>query len=154
MTRTATSVAVSALAACLLIICLSTATSARVLSSLPDPSSIDTSSLPPACIDAGLALQSGCEKVISSAQSLCPDCGVGDVDNGAVQEFLNDPANTPSDACCKAATDFNAAKCNCNENVLTMVKSYTNNDLSLYQQIASALASTCGFTLKFGSPCS
>ncbi|KAG1660246.1 hypothetical protein FOA52_007643 [Chlamydomonas sp. UWO 241] len=152
MARTATSVA---LAACLLI-CLSPPlpASARVLQGLPDPSSIDTSSLPQACIDSGLALQSGCEAVISKAQSLCPDCGADDVDSGAVQEFLNDPANSPSDACCKAATDFNAAKCNCNEDVLTMVKSYTNNDLSLYQQVASALASTCGFALEFGSPCS
>ncbi|PNW87351.1 hypothetical protein CHLRE_02g119250v5 [Chlamydomonas reinhardtii] len=118
--------------------------------------------VPPECIQAGLALQNSCNKeleVASKAFGLAPNTDVSNiqVDTGKLRQYL-ETAPPPGKACCDATVTFNNAYCSCSPPVLELVKSFTNNDVAQYREVAKYLEKRCKplgspFTLYMDATC-
>ncbi|GAX80607.1 hypothetical protein CEUSTIGMA_g8042.t1 [Chlamydomonas eustigma] len=117
-----------------------------------------SNNIPRPCMDSGLKLQSACGPDIQKAGkvfnfSTSSTAASVPIDQAKLDAYLADPANKASSGCCAASNDFNSKQCNCNAAILSTVKSFTNNDLSVYAKVAGAIAKDCGFTLEYGSNC-
>ncbi|KAG2452979.1 hypothetical protein HYH02_002316 [Chlamydomonas schloesseri] len=118
--------------------------------------------VPPECIQTGLALQNSCSKeleVASKAFGLAPNTDVSNikVDSGKLQQYL-ETAPPPGKPCCDATVAFNNAYCSCSPPVLELVKSFTNNDVNQYREVAKYLEKRCKavgspFTLYMDGTC-
>ncbi|GIL62893.1 hypothetical protein Vafri_17101 [Volvox africanus] len=121
-----------------------------------------TQSVPTECINTGLNLQSSCTKELelaSKAFGLSPTSDVSSikVNMSQLRAYLA-KAPKPSADCCSAALSFNNAYCSCSPPVLDLVKSFTNNDVNQYYEVAKYLATRCKevgkpFTLYLEKTC-
>ncbi|KXZ54101.1 hypothetical protein GPECTOR_5g204 [Gonium pectorale] len=103
--------------------------------------------IPTACINTGLDLQSSCTaelEIGSKALGLDPTADVSQikVDIATLRNYLS-KAPPPSAGCCSAAKAFNDAYCSCSPAVLDLVKSFTNNNIDQYREVARYLATRC-----------
>ncbi|KAG2425677.1 hypothetical protein HXX76_013519 [Chlamydomonas incerta] len=118
--------------------------------------------VPPQCIQTGLALQNSCNKeleIASKAFGLAPNTDVSNikVDSAKLQQYLG-TAPPPGKPCCDATVAFNNAYCSCSPPVLDLVKSFTNNDVAQYREVAKYLEKRCKavgspFTLYMDGTC-
>ncbi|KAG2494016.1 hypothetical protein HYH03_007942 [Edaphochlamys debaryana] len=79
------------------------------------------------------------------------------VDPAKLRAYLA-TAPAPTSSCCTAAASFNNAYCSCSDSVLELVKSFTNNDIEAYSEVAQYLSNRCkevgtDFTLYYKDTC-
>ncbi|GLC55969.1 hypothetical protein PLESTB_001050200 [Pleodorina starrii] len=135
----------------------------RCLRQQPPPATASDGGLvPPECIYAGLNLQASCThelELASKAFGLSPtsDISLIKVDFQQLRDYLQ-KAPDPSAGCCGAAQIFNDAYCGCCPVVLELIKSFTNNDVEEFYEVAYYLGERCPdvgkpFTLYMGDTC-
>ncbi|PNH06814.1 hypothetical protein TSOC_006777 [Tetrabaena socialis] len=79
------------------------------------------------------------------------------VNTGQLRAYLA-KAPPPTVKCCTATVRFNNAYCSCSPAVLDLIKSFTNNNINQYVEVAKYLEARCKglgkpFKLYYGATC-
>lgn len=128
-----------------------------------DAAGPDLSTISPACLNAGLGLQSSCAPEIDSATKFFGiNATVTDV--AAVQNATTGINQTQIDAytanmtaptptCCAAACGFNAQLCSCDPSIISLIGQFTGGDPGIYMAISNVLGTQCKFAPYLNATC-